>query len=73
MPRTIHCCHVSGCRYESTRESNVKQHKANIHGIDVKFYSCYVSGCTYKSKEKRNLKRLKASIHNINVNTPIRI
>ena len=43
--------------------SNVKQHKANIHDIDVTYYLCGEDGCDYKAKKGSNVFEHKRRLH----------
>jgi len=45
--------------------SHLKQHKAAIHDIDVKWFKC--DKCDYKSKENSTFKQHKANIHGVDV------
>ncbi len=47
--------------------AKLKQHKADIHDIDVVWHECDVGECEYKSKNKYKLKRHQANIHDIDV------
>jgi len=60
-----HRCGVGGCVYKSKESGNLKQHKADVHGIDVKWFKC--DQCAYKCKQNSSLKQHKASVHGIDV------
>ena len=51
----IVACGIAGCQYKG-RLTNVKNHKAAKHGIDVIWYRCDQEGCTYKAKQASNLR-----------------
>jgi hypothetical protein len=60
-----HRCGVGGCAYKCKQSGNIRQHKAHIHGIDVRWFRC--DQCAYKCKENSRLKVHKASVHGIDV------
>mmetsp|Transcript_12764 Transcript_12764/g.23345 ORF Transcript_12764/g.23345 Transcript_12764/m.23345 type:complete len:273 (+) Transcript_12764:371-1189(+) len=62
----IVACGIAGCQYKG-RLTNVKNHKAAKHGIDVVWHRCDQEGCTYKAKQASNLKQHKQNVHDINV------
>ena len=45
-----HSCHIEGCEKKFKRASHLKQHKADVHDIDVKWNPCDVDGCEKKFK-----------------------
>lgn len=51
------------CDYKNKRNSNLTQHKADRHDIDVVWHSCDV--CSYRAKRGSSLTQHKASQHNI--------
>ena len=73
MITTIPCIRSSNSLVYSSRDTATarcrlskhifKQHKANIHGIDVKWFKC--DQCEYKCKSNGNLKKHKAHKHGI--------
>jgi len=60
-----HMCGIVGCVYKSKHSGTLKQHKAAIHGIDVKWVKC--DQCEYKCKRGSTLKTHKAFVHDISV------
>ncbi|CAM9871668.1 unnamed protein product [Heterosigma akashiwo] len=60
-------CEVDGCGYASKQKHHLKQHLANIHDIDVTYYTCEIENCTYRAKQKHHLKQHLADIHDIGV------
>ena len=60
-------CEEKGCEYKAKKPSSVKQHKANVHDIDVTFFVCGVGECDYKSKTAGDTKKHKANKHDIDV------
>ena len=62
-----HVCDQSGCSYKAKKASNLKTHKAFVHGIGVVWHVCDQSGCSYKAKRAGDLIKHKASIHDIGV------
>ena len=60
-------CGENGCEYKSKWKHHLKNHKANIHYIDVVFYPCNAKGCIYESRQVSALKAHKANIHDIDV------
>ncbi|GMH92753.1 hypothetical protein TrST_g5190 [Triparma strigata] len=63
----IRMCGTAGCQYKTSKTTNMKNHKAAKHGIDVVWFSCDQEGCDYKAKAASNLKQHKASVHDIDV------
>ena len=61
------CCTIDDCRYKYKHKSNLKQHKADKHGIDVTWYYCTIGDCKEKFKRKGTLKIHKADKHDIDV------
>jgi uncharacterized Zn-finger protein len=55
-------CDFKNCGYSSNIKYNLKRHKANIHGIDIKWFSCLVKDCGKKFKENCNLKQHMGSL-----------
>jgi hypothetical protein len=53
------------CDYKAKYNSHLKQHKAHVHDIDVKWYYCDI--CDYKAKSNSGLKQHKAYTHDIDV------
>ena len=60
-------CVVDGCDSKFKRKSGLKQHKADIHDIGVKWFHCDVDGCDSKFKQKGHLKQHKEYVHDIGV------
>jgi len=60
-------CGIDCCKYESNNVNNLKQHKANIHDIDVIWHVCDQEECDYKCKRADSLKQHKANVHDIDV------
>ena len=58
-------CGVGGCDFKSKQTGHLKRHKANIHGVDVKWLKC--DQCDFKSKNNSNLKTHKANVHGVDV------
>ena len=58
-------CGVGGCAFKCKYRSDLKVHKAHVHGIDVKWFKC--DQCDHKSKQNGDLKQHKAHIHGIDV------
>ena len=59
-------CSYPGCTYESNYKQSIKQHRADRHDIQVKWYACDQPGCFYRAKQKGNLKNhLKNRHYNI--------
>ena len=40
-------CGEEGCEYKAKQVSTLKEHKANVHDIDVTYFLCDVDGCLY--------------------------
>ena len=59
----VFVCGEGECEYYSNGASVMKQHKANIHDIDVTYYYCDQKGCEYKAKKASKVKTHKAFIH----------
>ena len=51
-------CDFIGCDYKSKQIANLKQHKAHIHDLDVRWFNC--DQCEYKCKYSSALKSHKA-------------
>ncbi|GMH72678.1 hypothetical protein TrST_g12103 [Triparma strigata] len=64
----IRTCGIAGCQYKTGNTTNMKNHKAAKHGIDVVWFSCDQDGCDYKVKQAGDLKKHKANFHDIDVN-----
>ena len=67
MSVKIYRCDVDGCEKKFKRNGTLKQHKADVHDINVKWYRCDVDGCNERFKQKGALKTHKAFVHDINV------
>ena len=55
------------CNYKCKGAVHIKQHKANIHYVDVVWFRCDESDCDFKAKDKGHLTRHKANRHDIGV------
>ena len=55
------------CDYKTKNSSHLKEHKARIHDIDVKWYHCDIDNCKSKFKSNSHLKEHKAHKHDIDV------
>ena len=62
----IRTCGIAGCQYRG-RSTDMKNHKAAKHGIDVVWFSCDQDGCDYKAKRADVLKQHKQHVHDIDV------
>jgi len=60
-------CGTAGCQFKTDSTSNIKNHKAAKHGINVVWFCCDQDGCGFKAKNTGNLKRHKQIRHNIDV------
>ena len=60
-------CGIAGCQYKTGKTSDMKNHKAAKHGIDVVWFSCDQVGCDYKAKQAGNIKLHKQMVHDIDV------
>ena len=58
-------CNIKGCSYEAKEKSNLKIHKAYVHGIGVIYYPC--RKCDFEAKSAGHLKAHKANIRDIGV------
>ena len=56
-------CGEGECEYYSKNAATVRQHKSNIHDIDVTYFLCLEAGCDYKAKSGGNLLKHKARNH----------
>ncbi len=60
-------CDIGDCKYRSKWKCSLKQHKADVHDIDVIYHNCDVKGCNKICKFKGNLKIHKEHVHIIGV------
>lgn len=60
-------CGQPDCKYVTKRRDKLKQHRRDVHGIDVVWYPCTFPGCGYKAKRRIHLKQHKAHAHDIDV------
>ena len=64
-------CPEHNCSYKTKREGNIKEHRADVHGIGAPvsggrtWRTCGVGVCVYKTNMLSSLKNHKAAIHNI--------
>jgi len=65
--RTWRTCGVGGWVYRAKYECVLKNHKANIHNIDIVWHDCPELGCENKAKQKGDVKRHRAGVHGIEV------
>ena len=63
----LHQCDQPNCTKKFKKASALKQHKADVHDIDVTWHQCDQPNCTEKFKRANNLKEHKAFVHNIDV------
>ena len=56
-----HPCDVPNCPYQTKRPGNIKQHKRDVHNIDVRWYRCDM--CPYKAKQSSHLKIHRRDVH----------
>ena len=63
----MHICNQPGCNKPFKKPSDLKQHKAHVHDIDVVWFECDQPECNYKCKKASNIKQHKADIHDIDV------
>ncbi|GMI15404.1 hypothetical protein TrLO_g6734 [Triparma laevis f. longispina] len=63
----IRACWIIGCQYRTGTTSDLKNHKASKHGINVVWLSCDQENCDYNAKQAGCLKKHKRDIHNIDV------
>ena len=61
LKRTRHIC--DHCQKEFKHASKLKQHKADVHDIDVTWHTCDQEGCDKKFKQAGNLNRHMSSRH----------
>ena len=53
------------CEQKFKRAAHPKQHRANVHDIDVRWHSCDM--CEQKFKSASTLTRHRANVHDIDV------
>ena len=56
-----HYCPMWHCAFRSEKKSDLKQHMADRHDVDVQIFSC--SMCDFRTKQKSDLKRHIAKVH----------
>ena len=62
-----HACPVPNCDHRTKRKSNLKQHLADRHGVEVVWHACPVPGCDHRAKQKSDIKKHLAFKHGIGV------
>ena len=70
LARQLSCTVLPNTTWASLQPSlfrHFKEHKANVHNVDVTWHHCDVGKCTYQCKNKSDLKEHKAHAHNVDV------
>ena len=62
-------CRIIGCDFKAKLKGTVKNHLAQVHEVNVKWYPCPEVGCDYKAKQRGNVKIHLADVHNIGTDT----
>ncbi|GMH81919.1 hypothetical protein TL16_g09089 [Triparma laevis f. inornata] len=65
--KIVRTCGIDNCTFKAAYTTQMRNHKASKHNIDVRWYRCQEDGCDYKAKYAGHVKRHKQSAHNINV------
>ncbi|GMH57566.1 hypothetical protein TrST_g3971 [Triparma strigata] len=65
--KIVRTCGINGCTFKAAYTTQMRNHKASKHNIDVRWFRCQEAGCDYKAKYAGHVKRHKQSAHNINV------
>ena len=58
-----HFCEEPDCDYKAKEKGGLKQHKANVHDMDVVWHFCEEPDCDYKAKQKGDLKQHEVNVH----------
>ncbi|GMI40795.1 hypothetical protein TeGR_g7444 [Tetraparma gracilis] len=65
--KPLFLCSEAGCGYTARTGGNMKQHKQNIHNIDVTWHHCNIPPCSCRAKAQSWIKKHKMQVHDIDV------
>ena len=61
----VFVCMVTDCEYKCKQACTLRQHQANVHDMDVKWYHCDI--CEFKAKQASALRSHQAHVHDVGV------